>query len=97
MYTHQEAKQFEIVVEALAQNGVINSEVSRVGIEAVYAKLNNENLGGELLSRNEASRFLKCSVKTIDRMLDEGKLSRIRTSKRAIRIQFSELKRMIAI
>lgn len=97
MYTHQEAKQFEIVVEALAQNGVINGEVSKVGIEAVYAKLNNENLGGELLSRNEASRFLKCSVKTIDRMLDEGKLSRIRTSKRAIRIQFSELKKMIAI
>ncbi len=94
MYTKNDVQQFENVVNALAENGALHQEVCEVAVKAVNAKLAG---GEELLSRAEAAQFLKCSVKTIDRLCDEGKIVRIHTSKRAIRIRLSELKEMLGI
>lgn len=97
MYTRKDAEQFATVVGALADNGAVHRETAEVGIGAVNAKLNTEAFGGELLSRAEAAQILKCSVKTIDRLCDEGKLTRIRTGKRAVRIRLSQLKENLGI
>ena len=96
MYTKNDVLQFENVVMALAANGALHQEVCEVAVKAVYAKLEGYSVE-ELLSRAEAARFLKCSVKTVDRLCDEGKIVRIHTSKRAIRIRLSELKQMLGI
>lgn len=97
MYTRKDAQQFETVVGALADNGAIHKETAEVAIEAVNAKLDADALGGELLSRDEAARLLKCSVKSIDRLCDEGRLTRIRIGKRAVRIRLAELKESFGI
>ncbi len=97
MYTKNDAQQFEAIVNALASTSAISKVISEAAIEAVYARINNERIGDELLSRAEAAEYLKCSLKTVDRLLDEGKLTRIRTSKRAIRIRLSEVKEMLNI
>jgi excisionase family DNA binding protein len=94
MYTKNDVQQFENVVKALADNGALHQEVCEIAVKAVHATLEG---GEELLSRAEAARLLKCSVKTIDRLCDEGKIVRIHTSKRAIRIRLSELKQMLGI
>lgn len=96
MYTKNDALQFANVVKALADNRALHQEVCEVAVKAVYAKLEGYSVE-ELLSRAEAAQFLKCSVKTIDRLCDEGKFVRIHTSKRAIRIRLIELKQMLDI
>lgn len=92
MYTRKDAEQFAAVVGALADNGAVHPEASAIAVEAVYAELSVPALGGRLLSRKEAARLLKCSLKSIDRLCDENKLTRIRTGKRAVRISLDELK-----
>lgn len=94
MCTKKDVLQFENVVMALAANGALNPEVCEIAVKAVHVKLEGRE---ELFSRAEAARYLMCSLKTIDRLCDEGKLTRIRTSKRAIRIRLSELKQMLGI
>jgi len=96
MYTRNDVRQFENVVNALADNGALHQEVCGVAVKAVQDKLEGGH-GEELLSRAEAAKFLRCSVKTIDRLCDEGKLTRIHTGKRAIRIRLTELKQMLGI
>lgn len=94
MYTRNDVLQFENVVNALAENGALHQEVCGIAVEAVRDKLEGGHRE-ELLSRAEAAKFLRCSVKTIDRLCDEGKLTRIHTGKRAIRIRHAELKQML--
>jgi len=95
MYTRNDAQQFEAVVGVLTDHGIFHPEVSEAAVKAVYDRLEGNPVGEELLSRIEAARVLKCSVKTVDRLCDEGKFTRIHTSKRAIRIRLSELKQML--
>lgn len=98
MYTKNDVQQFENVVNALAENGVLNREVCVVALTAVQSRLEPTFTMDEfLLHRTEAAELLKCSTKTVDRLCDEGKLTRIHTSKRAIRIRLSELRQMLGI
>lgn len=87
MVTESDIRQFIAVVSALADNRAIHLELAEKAIRAV--SLENETV---LLTRQEAANMLKCSVKTIDRLCDEGKLPRIRCSKRSVRIRLSDLK-----
>ncbi len=87
MVTENDIQQFIAVVSALADNRAIHQELAEKVIWAVA--LENETV---LLTRQEAANILKCSVKTIDRLCDEGKLPRIRYSKRSVRIRLSDLK-----
>lgn len=97
MYTLKDARQFETVVSSLADNGAIHRETGDTAVKAVYARLDGDAEGEELISRAEAARLLKCSLKTVDHLCNAGKLTRIRTSKRAIRIRLSELRQMLGI
>ena len=89
MVTESDVRQFITVVSALADNRAIHQELAEKAIRAVARQ--NEMV---LLTRREAANMLKCSVKTIDRLCDEGKLPRIRYSKRSVRIRLSDLKAM---
>lgn len=89
MVTENDVQQFIAVVSALADNRAIHQALAKKAIRAVV--LENETV---LLTRQEAANMLKCSVKTIDRLCDEGKLPRIRYSKRSVRIRLSDLKAM---
>lgn len=89
MVTENDIRQFIVVVSALVDNRVIHQALAEKAIRAVA--LENETV---LLTRQEAANILKCSVKTIDRLCDEGKLPRIRYSKRSVRIRLSDLKAM---
>ena len=80
-----------------AEENPLIKEAAEVAVEAVNARLDADTLGGELLSRDEAARLLKCSVKSIDRLSDEGRLTRIRIGKRAVRIRLAELKESFGI
>lgn len=98
MYTKNDVQQFENIINALVENGALNREVCTVALTAVQSRLEPSFTMDEfLLHRAEAAELLKCSVKTVDRMCDEGKLTRIHTSKRSIRIRLSELKQMLGI
>jgi len=97
MYTLKDTQQFKNLMEALAANRTIPQEVLQVAGDAVEAKLKENLIGEELLSRTEAAQLLKCSVKTLDRLCDEHKLMRIRVGKRAVRIRLSELKKSFGI
>lgn len=72
MVTESDVRQFIAVVSALADNRAIHQELAEKAIRAVARQ--NEMV---LLTRREAANMLKCSVKTIDRLCDEGKLPRI--------------------
>ena len=87
MVTESDVRQFIAVVSALADNRAIHQELAEKAIRAVARQ--NEMV---LLTRREAANMLKCSVKTIDRLCDEGKLPRIRYSRRSVRIRLSDLK-----
>ncbi|WP_353891138.1 helix-turn-helix domain-containing protein [uncultured Victivallis sp.] len=89
MVTESDVRQFIAVVSALADNRAIHQELAEKAIRAVARQ--NEMV---LLTRREAANMLKCSVKTIDRLCDEGKLPRIRYSRRSVRIRLSDLKAM---
>lgn len=89
MVTESDVRQFIVVVSALADNRAIHQELAEKAIRAVARQ--NEMV---LLTRREAANMLKCSVKTIDRLCDEGKLPRIRYSRRSVRIRLSDLKAM---
>ena len=89
MVTESDIRQFIAVVSALADNRVIHQELAEKAIRAVARQ--NETV---LLTRQEAANMLKCSVKTIDRLCEEGKLSRIRCGKRSVRIRLADLKAM---
>lgn len=89
MVTESDVRQFIAVVSALADNRVIHQELAEKAIRAVARQ--NETV---LLTRQEAANMLKCSVKTIDRLCEEGKLSRIRCGKRSVRIRLADLKAM---
>ena len=87
MVTESDVRQFIAVVSALADNRAIHQELAEKAIRAVARQ--NETV---LLTRQEAANMLKCSVKTIDRLCEEGKLSRIRCGKRSVRIRLADLK-----
>lgn len=89
MVTESDVRQFIAVVSALADNRAIHQELAEKAIRAVARQ--NETV---LLTRQEAANMLKCSVKTIDRLCEEGKLSRIRCGKRSVRIRLADLKAM---
>ena len=89
MVTENDIRQFIAGVSAVADNRAIHQELAAKAIRAVSRQ--NETV---LLTRQEAANILKCSVKTIDRLCDEGKLPRIRYSKRSVRIRLSDLKAM---
>lgn len=89
MGTESDVRQFIAVVSALADNRAIHQELAEKAIRAVARQ--NEMV---LLTRREAANMLKCSVKTIDRLCEEGKLSRIRCGKRSVRIRLADLKAM---
>ena len=92
MVTESDVRQFIAVVSALADNRAIHQELAEKAIRAVARQ--HEMV---LLTRREAANMLKCSVKTIDRLCDEGKLPRIRYSRRSVRIRLSDLKAMSGI
>ena len=89
MVTESDVRQFIAVVSALADNRAIHQELAEKAIRAVARQ--NEMV---LLTRREAANMLKCSVKTIDRLCDEGKLPRILYSRLSVRIRLSDLKAM---
>ena len=89
MVTESDVRQFIAVISALADNRAIHQELAKKAIRAVARQ--NETV---LLTRQEAANVLKCSVKTMVRLCDEGKLPRIRYSKRSVRIRLSDLKAM---
>ena len=89
MFTGSDIRQFIVVISALAENRAIHQELANRAIQAITRE--DE---ATLLTRLEAASILKCSVKTIDRLCDEGKLSRIQCGKRSVRIRLADLKAM---
>jgi len=97
MYKEKDARQFENLIRTLSASGVVDQEICDTAIAAVFRRLEGHEDEDVLLSRADAARILKCSVKTVDRLCSEGKLTRIHSSKRAVRIRLSDLKQMIGI
>lgn len=89
MVTESDVRQFIAVISALAESRAIHQELAEKAIRAVAQQTETV-----LLTRLEAANILKCSVKTIDRLCDEGRLSRIRCGKRSVRIRLADLKAM---
>lgn len=87
MFTEADIRQFVAVISALAANGAIHRGLAGKAISVVSSQ--DESL---LLTRQEAADYLKCSAKTIDRLCEDGKLTKIHTSKRGVRIRVSEIK-----
>lgn len=90
-----EIEKFESVVMALVEAGAISREVAGFAVDAARNHFNGPT--DELLSRNEAARYLKCSAKTVDRLCEDGKLTKIHTSKRGVRIRLAEIQAMLGI
>ena len=89
MITESDVRQFIAVISALAESRAIHQELAEKAIRAVAQQTETV-----LLTRLEAANILKCSVKTIDRLCDEGRLSRVRCGKRSVRIRLADLKAM---
>lgn len=89
MITESDIRQFIAVISALADNRAIHQDLANRAIQAV-----TQEDEAALLTRLEAANILRCSVKTIDRLCDEGRLSRIRCGKRSVRIRLDDLKAM---
>lgn len=92
MFTESDIRQFVTVLSALAENGVIHKDLAAKAIQTVSNEAENS-----LLTRQEAARYLKCSVKTIDRLCNDGKLTKISIGRRNIRIRLEELKAMLSL
>ncbi len=92
MFTESDLRQFVTVLAALAENGAIHKDLAAKAIQAVSSEA-----GSSLLTRQEAARYLKCSVKTVDRLCDDGKLTKISIGRRNIRIRQDELKAMLSL
>jgi DNA binding domain, excisionase family len=90
MFTESDVRQFVAILSALAESRAIHRELAEKAIQAVSAQ--NESA---LLTRQEAADYLKCSAKTIDRLCEDGKLTKIHTSRRGIRIRVSEIKALL--
>ena len=78
MFTESDIRQFVAILSALAASGAIHRELAENAIQAVSQ---NESA---LLTRQEAAGYLKCSAKTIDRLCEDGKLTKIHTDRKSV-------------
>ena len=100
MFSHTDIQTFKSVLKPLVNCGTIKDEIFQVAVNALKEKLTGYSLPeapgrDKLISRKEAAEILDCSIRTVIRLEETGKLKAIRYGGAAIKYKESDIMRLM--